>query len=331
MVDRGLRDEAAEVRHVTIHGHRVAYRQAGAGPVLILVHGIAGSSATFAGVMPLLAEHHLVIAVDLVGHGSSAKPRGDYSLGAYASGVRDLLTALGHSSATIVGHSLGGGVAMQFAYQFPERCERLVLISSGGLGKDVSPLLRVLAGPGVEYVLPVVLSRHIYGPLDRVGRWFGRFGLRPDPLLAEIWSTYGILTDAAAQRAFLHTVRSVIDVSGQRVSANDRLYLAGETPTLIVWGDRDTVIPVTHGIAAHELVPHSRLEIIEGVGHFVPVEAPERLADLIGDFVATTEPADVAPERWQDLLTGGRPAADPGSPAPVADGAAPVPDGVADR
>jgi pimeloyl-ACP methyl ester carboxylesterase len=298
-----LAEEAAKVRHVSIHGHRVAYRQAGSGPVVVLIHGIAESSATFAAVMPDLAEHSCVVAVDLMGHGASAKPRGDYSLGAYASGVRDLLTALDHRSATIVGHSLGGGVAMQFAYQFPERCERLVLISSGGLGKEVSPWLRALAGPGVEYLLPLVLTRHIHGPLDRVGRWFGRFGLRPDPILAEIWATYRGLTEAEAQRAFLHTVRSVIDVAGQRVSAQDRLYLAGEIPTMIVWGDRDTVIPVSHGIDAHGLIPGSRLEIFEGVGHFLPVEAPERLAAVIGDFLATTSPAPVDPDRWRQLLT----------------------------
>jgi pimeloyl-ACP methyl ester carboxylesterase len=298
-----LREEAAQVRHLTIHGHRVAYRQAGTGPVVVLVHGIAESSATFSQVMPLLAEDNLVIAVDLLGHGASAKPRGDYSLGAYASGVRDLLTALDHDTATVVGHSLGGGVAMQFAYQFPERCERLVLISSGGLGKEVSPWLRLLAGPGMEYLLPLVMTRHIHGPLDTVGRWIGRVGIRPDPVLAEIWATYRGLTDVRAQRAFLHTVRSVIDVAGQRVSARDRLYLAAAVPTLLVWGDRDAVIPVAHARAAHELIPGSRLEVFEGVGHFLPVEAPERLAALVRDFLATTEPAPVDPQRWRRLLT----------------------------
>ncbi|MCU4182810.1 alpha/beta fold hydrolase [Acidiferrimicrobium sp. IK] len=275
-----------------------------------MIHGIAESSATFASVVPALAEHHLVIAVDLLGHGGSAKPRGDYSLGAYASGVRDLMTALDIPAATIVGHSLGGGVAMQFAYQFPDRCERLVLISSGGLGKEVSPWLRLIAGPGAEYLLPVVLTRHIHGPLDRAARWLGRFGVRPDPILAEIWSTYRGLTDAEAQRAFLHTVRSVIDVAGQRVSARDRLYLAGEIPTMIVWGERDTVIPVAHARSAHELVPGSRLEIFEGVGHFLPVEAPDRLAEVIEDFLATTDPAAVDADRWRRLLI-----AAPGDPA----------------
>jgi pimeloyl-ACP methyl ester carboxylesterase len=305
---RRLEADAARVRSVRIHGHQVAYRQAGSGPVILLVHGIAESSTTFARVVPDLARDHLVIAVDLLGHGQSAKPRGDYSLGAYASGIRDLLSALDHRSATVVGHSLGGGVAMQFAYQFPQRCERLVLIASGGLGKEVSPWLRLLAGPGVEYVLPLVLTRHIHGGLDRVGGLFRRLGVRPDPMLAEVWSTYRGLTDAAAQRAFLHTVRSVIDVTGQRVSAQDRLYLAREIPTMIVWGDRDNVIPVAHAHAAHELIPGSRLEILAGVGHFLPVEVPERLAELIRDFTATTDAAAVSETRWQQILTEGDPA-----------------------
>src|SRR4029077_19878319 len=142
-----------DVRHLEIHGHRVAYRTGGGGPVILLVHGVARGSATWRFVMPALAERFTVIAPDLVGHGESEKPRGDYSLGAFASGVRDLLLALGHERATLVGQSFGGGVVMQFAYQFPERCERLVLVSSGGLGDEVNLLLRLLALPGAELVL----------------------------------------------------------------------------------------------------------------------------------------------------------------------------------
>lgn len=302
-VHRSLIAEAAEVRHVTIHGHDVAYRSAGSGPVIMLVHGIAGRSGTWTRVMPELARDHTVIAPDLLGHGESAKPRGDYSLGAYASGIRDLMVALGHDSATFVGHSLGGGIAMQLAYQFPERCERLVLVASGGLGKEVSPLLRVLSGPGSEYVLPVILTRRLYDVAATATGWLSKLGVRPDPFLEEVWTTYAALTDARAQRAFVHTIRSVIDVTGQRVSARDRLYLAQEVPTLIVWGDRDGVIPVTHAHAAHELIPGSQLEVFEGVGHFLPVERPERLADVVSAFVASTEAAHVREERWRDLLT----------------------------
>ena len=287
-----------EVQFVKIHGHDVAFRAAGpdddGAPVVCFVHGIAGSSATWAPVMERLSDQYRVIAPDLLGHGESAKPRGDYSLGAYASGVRDLLAVLGHDRATLVGHSLGGGIAMQFAYQFPEMCERLVLTGSGGLGREVHPLLRVIAAPGSEYVLPVVLTSRIHGVAGTVGRFLGNFGLRGDPLLDEIWASYTRLTDARTQRAFVHTIRAVIDVAGQRVSARDRLYLAREVPTLIMWGDRDAVIPVAHAHVAHELMPESRLEIIEGAGHFVPIEHPDVVSALLRNFLETTEPAHVS-------------------------------------
>src|SRR4051812_25468926 len=247
---------------VQIHGHQVAYKAAGEGPAVVLVHGIAGSSATWSRVMPELARTHTVIAPDLLGHGESAKPRGDYSLGAYASGIRDLLVLLGIERATFVGHSLGGGIAMQLAYQFPDICERLVLVGSGGLGKEVNPLLRVISAPGSEYILPLVLTPRLHGMFEKVGALLSRSGLRGDPLLQEIWASYTRLTDARAQRAFVHTIRSVIDVAGQRVSARDRLYLAQEVPTLIVWGDRDRVIPVGHAHVAHDLIPGSRLEVV---------------------------------------------------------------------
>jgi pimeloyl-ACP methyl ester carboxylesterase len=288
---------------ISIHGHQVAYRAAGDGSVVLLIHGIAGSSTTWRRALPLLARNHAVVAPDLLGHGESAKPRGDYSLGAYASGIRDLMTALGHERATIVGHSLGGGIAMQFAYQFPERCERLVLVASGGLGKEVSPILKAITLPGAEYVLPVILTTGLHGVVARAAGAIGRVGIRPDPLLAEVWESWKRLTDVRAQRAFIHTVRSVIDAAGQRVSARDRLYLASEVPTMIVWGDRDGIIPVEHAHIGHELMPGSRLELFEGAGHFLPVQEPERFVDLLEDFIATTEPAHVSESRWRELLT----------------------------
>ncbi|MBV9934561.1 MAG: alpha/beta fold hydrolase [Actinobacteria bacterium] len=290
---------------VRIHGHDVAYKAAGSGPALVLVHGIAGSSATWARVLPELAETHTVIAPDLLGHGESAKPRGDYSLGAYASGIRDLLVLLGIERATFVGHSLGGGIAMQLAYQFPDMCERLVLVASGGLGKEVSPLLRVISAPGSEYVLPVVLTPRLHGLFERIGAVLSKTGMRGDPLLQELWASYTRLTDARAQRAFVHTIRSVIDVAGQRVSARDRLYLAQEVPTLIIWGNRDRVIPLAHASIAHELMPGSRLEIVPGAGHFLPLERPDAFMSVLQDFLATTEPAHVSNERWQAVLARG--------------------------
>src|SRR5215218_7140410 len=162
---------------IRIHGHEVAYREEGEGSAVVLIHGIAGCSATWDAVVPRLAARHAVIAPDLLGHGESAKPQGDYSLGAYASGVRDLLAVLGHDRVTVVGHSLGGGIALQFAYQFPEWCERLVLVGSGGLGKEVSPLLRALSAPGADYVLALLLNDRLHGWARSVGSTVGRVGI----------------------------------------------------------------------------------------------------------------------------------------------------------
>src|SRR4051812_31107144 len=178
---------------IVLHGHAVRFHRAGSGPLVVLLHGIASTSDTWAPVAPALAERHTVIAPDLLGHGLSAKPRGDYSLGAYASGVRDLAAALGHDRATVVGHSLGGGVAMQLAYQFPERCDRLVLVSSGGLGREVHPLLRAAALPGSEWVLPVVCATQLRDAGDAVWQTLGRIGLRAGTDLQELWRGYASL------------------------------------------------------------------------------------------------------------------------------------------
>ncbi len=294
-------------RTVRIHGHDVSYRMAGEGPTILLIHGIAGSSTTWRLVMPALAEHYTVIAPDLLGHGHSAKPRGDYSLGAYASGIRDLLTVLEKERVTLVGHSLGGGVAMQFAYQFPQWAERLVLVASGGLGKEVSPLLKAVTLPGAEYVLPLLLHSRI----REVGEWPGngarRVGWRPSDTLAEVWRSYTTLTDRHGQMAFIHTVRSVIDMGGQRVSAHDRLYLAEAVPTLIVWGDRDRIIPVAHAYRAAEAISGGRLEILEGAGHFLPWQDADRFLAVLEDFLQSTTPAHVPEERWRELLANAPP------------------------
>ncbi len=225
-----------ELKEIELHGHCVAYRSAGSGPVIVLVHGITSTSETWERVMPTLAKRFTVIAPDLLGHGGSAKPRGDYSLGAYASGVRDLLIALGHERATFVGHSLGGGVAMQLAYQFPERCERLVLIDSGGLGSEVNLLLRMATLPGAEFVLPFLASEPLLGVGRGVGRFFDRLGLHFHTDIAEMARGHSSLSDSDARAAFVHTLRTIVDPIGQRVSANDRLYLAEETPFLIYLG-----------------------------------------------------------------------------------------------
>jgi pimeloyl-ACP methyl ester carboxylesterase len=274
---------------VELHGRRFRYLRAGKGPVVVLLHGITGTSSTWSKVIPRLGAHHTVIAPDLLGHGASAKPVGDYSLGAYANLIRDLLEVLDVPRATVVGHSLGGGVALQFAYQFPERCERLALVSSGGLGPEVHPLLRAAALPGAELVLPWLAAGASRG-IGTVVRVMGKVGFRESADLGEAWRSFVSLEDPAARRAFLHTVRGIIDLRGQMVSAHDRLYLASGIPTLIVWGERDPLIPVRHAHASHALIAHSRLEIFPGAGHFPYLDDPDRFTAVLLDFIRTTKP-----------------------------------------
>lgn len=290
-----------ERSEITLHGQKLSYCKAGKGPLLVLLHGIAGTASTWDPVIPWLAERYTVLAPDLLGHGESAKPEGDYSLGAYANGVRDLLAALGHDRGTLVGHSLGGGVAMQFAYQFLERCERLVLVSSGGLGRELHPLLRAAALPGAEIVLPW-LSVAGEKSVGKVVHKLRGIGLRASADLEETWRGFVSLADAGARRAFLHTVRGIIDLHGQRVSAADRLYLAAELPTLILWGEKDPLIPVLHAHEAHERIPGSRLEVFPDAGHFPYRDDPRRFVSTLVEFVQSTKPLHVDQEHIKDLL-----------------------------
>ncbi len=285
-------------QQVTIHGHEVSYRMGGDGPAVLLIHGMAGSSRTWKEVADLMVPTHTVIAPDLLGHGESAKPRGDYSLGAFASGLRDLLAVIGVDRATIVGQSLGGGVAMQLSYQHPELVERLVLVGSGGLGREVSWMLRALTLPGAEYLMPVLFPGFVRDRGDAISRGLNKRGIAA-PRLAEMWRAYSSLAGAENRGAFLQTLRSVVDPGGQTVSAMDRVYLAASVPTMIVWGDQDPIIPIEHGRAAHDAIPGSRFEVLEGCGHFPHVEATKRFVDLLTDFIATTEPAHADPEDFR--------------------------------
>ena len=299
-----------DLQYVPIHGHEVGYRMAGSGPALLLIHGIAGSSTTWREVMPTLAGRFTVVAPDLIGHGHSAKPVGDYSLGAHASGMRDLLGALGIERATVVGQSFGGGVALQLAYQHPEICERLVLVDSGGLGREVSWMLRFMTLPGTEYLMPVLFPSFVRERGNQLSRQLHRRGLRMGRV-AEMWNAYASLTESANRPAFVRTLRGVIDPGGQTVSANDRLYLAAQLPTLIVWGGQDTIIPVSHAYAAHDAIPGSRLEIIPEAGHFPHVEDPEAFLTVLLDFIDTTEPAHFGAADLQHLLRDRAPLAPP--------------------
>ena len=288
-----------------VHGHRRAFVRAGSGPALLLLHGIGNNCQTWAKVIPRLAETHTVIAPDLLGHGSSDKPRGDYSIAAYANGMRDLLSVLDIEHATVIGHSLGGGIALQFAYQFPERCERLAVVGSGGLGPELSAGLRAATLPGAELVLTALTG--VSGPLrlgfqtlERVGDITGWRRLRD---VAEAGDALLALKDVEARRAFLRTLRGVVDARGQAVTALDRLYLADAIPMLVIWGGRDPIVPARHAETVRSLVPSARIEVFREAGHWPHLDEPERFVDVLLDFVTSTEAAAHDRASWRSLLS----------------------------
>ena len=281
-----------ELKYLELHGNRLAYQDEGQGDAILLLHGMAGSSQTWRSVIRPLSRKYRVIAPDLLGHGSSAKPRSDYSLGAFAVLLRDLLDELGVARATIVGHSLGGGVAMQFVYQHPDYCERLVLIGSGGLGPDVGWTLRLLSAPGAELIMPIIAPQPVLTAGEKVRSWFAKMGIE-SPRGGEIWNAYSSFSDAETRQAFLRTLRSVVDYRGQAVSALNRLNVRADMPIMAIWGEQDAIIPVHHAYAALEARPDARIEVMPGVGHFPQVERPTEVVDLIDDFITSQRAAEI--------------------------------------
>ncbi|MEV3853788.1 alpha/beta hydrolase [Streptomyces sp. NPDC050095] len=300
-------DTAGTLAFSTVHGYRRAYRITGEGPAVLLIHGVGASSAHWEDCIETLARRHTVIAPDLLGHGHSAKPRADYSVAAYANGLRDLLGVVGIERVTLVGHSFGGGVAMQFAYQFPERVDRLVLISTGGVGRRVTPVLRAATLPGAGLGLGLL---KLPGARLQINACIRALQLLDTGLgvdAEDLVDLVDALPDQNSRNAFTRTLRAVVDWRGQVVTMLDRCYLAQGIPTLLLWGDRDSVLPVAHAHTAHEAMPGSRLEIFSGAGHFPHHADPARFLQVLQEFIATTTPNAWSTEQWRELLRTGRP------------------------
>ncbi|WP_066914034.1 alpha/beta fold hydrolase [Mycobacterium interjectum] len=308
--------EAPALQFRTIHGYRRAFRIAGSGPALLLIHGVGDNSKSWEAVHVKLAQRFTVIAPDLLGHGESDKPHADYSLPAFANGMRDLLAVLGIDRVTVVGHSFGGGVAMQFAYQYPQLVERIVLVSAGGVAKDVSLALRLAAMPLGAEALGVLRAPGLMPAIRRVGRAvqtvLGSTKVGRDA--AEVVGLLEGFLDADGLAAFARTLRSVVDARGQYVTMLDRSYLVKSVPVQIIWGADDLIIPVEHAHTAHAAMPGSRMEIFEDSGHMPFHDHPDRFVEVVDRFVDSTRPADYHPDTMPSLLrTGGREdlAADP--------------------
>ncbi|MGV0849121.1 alpha/beta fold hydrolase [Mycolicibacterium phlei] len=273
----------------------VTYTVAGRGPALMLIHGLGGSRHTWDRFIDALSDSYTVIAPDLPGHGDSDAPPGDYSLGAYASVLRDLALALGHRRFTAVGHSLGGGIALQTAYQFPERVDRLILISSGGLGPEVSYALRAATLPGAEAVLsalcavPATLLKRVLAiaPTTVTG--------------ADAHAVCEVLAALRAKkqrRAFIRTARSVIDWRGQAVSATRHACLLKGVPLFLAWGSADATIPPDHHRSFAARVAEAVTVELPGAGHFPHETHSAVLLSSLRRFLANTTPFEYSESSW---------------------------------
>jgi pimeloyl-ACP methyl ester carboxylesterase len=291
----------------TIHGYRRAFRIAGSGPAILLIHGIGDNSTTWGTVQAKLAQRFTVIAPDLLGHGQSDKPRADYSVAAYANGMRDLLSVLDVERVTVVGHSLGGGVAMQFAYQFPQLVDRLILVGAGGVTKDVNVALRIASVPMGSEALAVLRLPLVLPALQVLGRvggaLFGSTGVGRD--IPDVLRILEALPEPTASSAFARTLRAVVDWRGQVVTMLDRCYLTESVPVQLIWGSRDSVIPVAHARMAHAAMPGSQLEVFEGSGHFPFHDDPDRFVELVEKFIDSTAPAVYDQDMLRELLRTG--------------------------
>jgi pimeloyl-ACP methyl ester carboxylesterase len=309
--------KALEVQYLTIHGHKRAFIKTGHGPAVLLLHGLGCDHTTWWPVIATLSRRYTVIAPDLLGHGLSAKPRADYSVGGYANGMRDLLTVLGIDRVTVVGHSFGGGVAMQFAYQFPERTERMILVAPGGLGPEVTPAVRAITLPGFNQVMGVVTLPGIRQAATAGLRCLAASGLSQARDLDEVAEIVDSFKDRRTRAAIRHVVSAVVDWRGQIVTMADRAYLTQAMPMCVIWGTEDAVIPVRHAGIAAELAPSATVEVIANAGHFPHKDHPQRFVKIVNDFIRTTEPAVYQRDLWRALLQAGRQ-----TPMPVDDSVA---------
>jgi pimeloyl-ACP methyl ester carboxylesterase len=307
----------ARLRYRTVHGYKRAFRMAGKGPAILLIHGIGDSSETWAPIIPGLAQHYRVIVPDLLGHGHSDKPRADYSIGGYANGMRDLLSVIGIDRATLVGHSLGGGIAMQFAYQYPERTERIVLVSSGGVGRQVSPLLKAASLPGSELLLAALNLPGMRSQIGAMVKLLQMTGTRLGIDGQDVLRVVEALPDATSRAAFTRTLRAVVDWRGQVGTLLDRCYLTEGMPTMLMWGDKDPILPALHAGIAHVAMPGSRLELFAGSGHFPFHTDPQRFLNVLRDFIESTEPAHFSAEQWRQMLRNRKPELRPRTSAPA--------------
>jgi len=258
------------------------------GPPLVLLHGVGDNAFDWQWVMPALANTHRVYALDLPGSGGSDKPLDDtdvYSPAFFTRFVAAFLDALSVDRATVMGNSLGGLVGLRLALAEPERVTALGLVSSAGLGREVTYVLRSMALPGYGK-LAVAWGKRRPGAAQRaVGRAAQIFARPWDAPREWIKEQYRLARLPGFLEAQLATVRAQVGLKGQREVLVDRLVQL-ERPTILVWGTRDRVLPYAQAKEAYSRLPEGYLELIPECGHLPQVEQPERFVSGLRRFLS---------------------------------------------
>ena len=269
-------------RYVDIGNITMRYRVVGSGDPVILLHGIGGFLEYWDANIEALAQGQQVYALDMLGFGRSTKPPAAYTLAFLAQNVQAFAHALQLDRVSLVGLSLGGGVALQFARMFPSRVRKLVLVASAGLGRRIGASLRLATLP----VLGELFTRPSPAGTARAYR-----SIVADPrCIGDAWlnTAYQMALESGAQRTFLSALRASANVLGVRPHAYKPIVhdLPRITaPTLVVWGKQDPLVPAAYAHVAAQGLPHARLHLFHRCGHLPQLEYVDAFNQLVRTFL----------------------------------------------
>ena len=289
-------------KFATVCDHRMSYVTGGSGPPMVLLHGLGANCFTWRFTLPTLTQHNTIYAPDMFGCGESDKAGMDYSLDAMADYVNGFMEAVGLHSAIFVGHSLGGGITMQYCHRHPGHAERIVLVSSGGMGRDLHWLLRISTLPGANSVIGAMADPRTR--LPQISRTMEQRRMQQlaqefdpnTPTMLDRFQSY------ETRQAFLGMLRGVGGLQGQRVSALDHLTEL-TVPVLLIWGARDGTIPVSHGKQAASIIPLAHLEVLPNCYHRPQIEAPQKFCELVLNFLQSDIWPPVGSEQPEIMAT----------------------------